>query len=391
MRNPYPILREMREVEPVVHVEMSGVGSWWLLRYGDVTSCLSNHRLFQMDPKLMVAPVLELPRLWQRQFAPLVKIMSKWLLAINPPEHTYLRHMMSQYFTIASLEQLRSRIREIVVFLLDRVQEKGQFDLIKDLAYPLPAAVISEIMGVSEEKRELIIRCSDLIVSELGLKVSPQGLAETQRVSLELTDYLRGLLAERRRNPGDDLLSMAAQAEVDGEAIGDDEILAECHMLLFAGHETTRYLIRNGVVTFLRHSEQLTLLRRQPQLMKSAVEEVLRYESPLFSTSRVVAEDTDLYGKLMKKGEVVLLVLAAANRDPERFEAPDRFDIGRDRIKQLAFGGGVHFCLGANLARMEAEIAFQELFQRMPNLQFASEDEGHALVLQHADSLLLSF
>jgi len=391
VRNPYPVLRELRDRSPVLYVEMYGTSAWWLLRYEDVTSCLGNHRLFRMDPKLMVASVFNLPKLWQKQFDPLVNIMSKWLLAINPPEHTYLRQMMSHSFTVATLERMRSRIEQIVDLLLDRVEKKGQFDLIRDLAYPLPAAVISEIIGVAEEKQDLIIRCSDLIVSELGLKASQKGLHKTQQASLELTDYLRRLLTERRKHPGDDLLSMATQAEVEGQRLSDDEILAECHMLLFAGHETTRYLIRNGVVTLMRHPEQLQLLKQHPELMKAAVEEVLRYESPLFSTSRVVATDTGIYGQAMKQGQVVMAVLAAANRDPAQFEEPDRFDIRRDRVKQVAFGGGIHFCLGANLARLEAEIAFQKLFERLPNLSFTTGDRDEALVLRHTASLPLNF
>jgi pimeloyl-[acyl-carrier protein] synthase len=390
--NPHSILHELRNTAPIIYVEMYGIGTWWLSRYNDVTSCLSDPRLFQMAPRLMVASIFTLPDEQQEQFDRLVKIMSKWLLAINPPEHTRLRHLLSPYFSPAALQQLRPRIEKIVDSLLARLQDRGKFDLIADFAYPLPAIAIGEIIGVPEEKQELIIRCSDLIASELGLKASLQGLEATQQASIELTEYLRELLGERRKNPREDLLSAIARSQTEGEVLSDDEILAECHMLLFAGHETTRYLIRNGVATLLKHPKQLQLLREHPELMRSAIEEILRYESPLFATSRVVAADTDFCGQPMQKDQVVLSLIAAANRDPAQFENPDCFDIAREPNKHIAFGGGSHFCLGANLARMEAEIAFHKLFEQMPNLHLAPESEKDLATfgLRHLNSLFLS-
>lgn len=189
IKNPHPLLHELRKRAPIIYVEMYGIGAWWLSRYHDATSCLSDPRLFQMAPRLMVASIFTLPDEQQQQFDRLVKIMSKWLLAINPPEHTRLRHLLNPYFSPASLQQLRPRIEKIVDALIDRlqaqVQAQGKFDAIADFAYPLPAIAIGEIIGIPEEKQELIIRCSDLIASELGLKVSLPGLEATQQATIE--------------------------------------------------------------------------------------------------------------------------------------------------------------------------------------------------------------
>jgi len=265
---------------------------------------------------------------------------------------------------------LRPRLQVLVDELLDTVQARGEMDLVRDLAYPLPAIVIAELLGAPPEDRENFKVWSDGIVAFQGSGVvSAELMAHSQHHLLEMRAFLAELMAERRREPRDDLLSRLVEAEMEGDRLTEAELLTTCVTLLTAGHETTTTLIANGLYTLLCHSQQMAQLRGNPALMPAAVEEMLRFESPLQRNPRRVAEDLEFGGQRMRRGDYVLQILGAANRDPDVFADPDYFNLVRQPNRHLAFGLGPHFCVGAPLARLEAPIAISTVLRRLPDLR----------------------
>jgi cytochrome P450 len=273
------------------------------------------------------------------------------------------------------VHSFRPSIRRLVVELLDRVRSTGEMDMIRDFACPLPLFVVSEIIGVPEEHRELMKRCAIDIVTFFG--TSPDSYAHHARAALrsvqEAGDRLLELLSERRRAPRMDLLTGLNQAADRGDVRSDEELVAVCIMLVFAAFETTTNLLGNGMLTLLRHPEQLQLLRERPELMKSAIDEMLRFETPVQRLSRMAAEDQEIRGRAIKTGDLMFLIAGAANRDPARFAAPDRFDCARGDSGHLGFGFHIHTCPGSTLAHLEASVAFSEILQRMPDLKLACD------------------
>jgi cytochrome P450 len=295
------------------------------------------------------------------------------LLFQDPPAHTRLRALVSKAFTPRAVEQLAPRIRRIVDDLLGAVAGRDRLDLIEAFAEPLPVIVIAEMLGIDPARRHDFKRWSD--ASALGLSpllTADQQAARAQSV-VELEAYLWAALAERRANPRDDLISALIAAEEAGDQLTDREIVTMCTLLLTAGNVTTTDLIGNGVWLLLRHPEQLRMLRDDPSLIANAVEEILRVESPVVQTSRIAMGDAEFGGCPIRRGESVLASLAAANRDPGATPEPDRFDITRPDIRHHSFGGGVHYCLGAPLARLEAQLAIPALLRRFPRLRLAEE------------------
>ena len=294
-------------------------------------------------------------------------LLLRSLLTIDGPEHRRLRGLVSKAFTPRRVEQLRPRLEQMVEELLDRAGEAGEMEVVRDLAHPLPVNAIAELMGVPADDRDFFRGCSQDLVQLLDPLQGRGGAEPMRRASHALFDYFRPLLAARRESPRDDLLSAMLAAEQDGDTLDELDLLSLSALLLVAGHETTSNLIASGVVTLLRHPDERKRLQDDPGLLKSAVDELLRFESPIQFTDRAAREDCEIGGQRIRRGQLVGAVIGAANRDPERFPDPDRLDLGRTDNHHLAFGQGSHFCLGSQLAKLEAEVALGALLRRFPD------------------------
>jgi cytochrome P450 len=354
LADPYPLYRRLREQDPV---HRSPLGFWVVTRYADV-------ELVLRDPRFGRGGFEALLDSQQGRLPPS-------MLFRDPPDHTRLRALVSRAFTPRVVEAMRPHIQAIVDRLLDRVAGARAMDVIADLAYPLPVTVICEMLGVPTEDHERIRQWSADVARSLdaiGPWAAPE-VAERGRTSRRaLAEYFRGLVAERRRQPQPDLLSSLIAAEERGDRLTEGELLSTCILLFVAGHETTVNLIGNGLLALLRHPDQLALLRGDPTVVPGAVEELLRYDSPVQRTARTTSEDVELGGRVIDKGSMVVAVVGAANRDPARFPEPDRLDVRRADTHHVSFGFGIHYCLGAPLARVEGQVAFATLLRRMPDL-----------------------
>jgi cytochrome P450 len=301
---------------------------------------------------------------------------SRPFLSLDPPDHTRLRAIVNKAFTPRVVENLRPRVRQIVDDLLDAAEKRGAMDVIEDVAYPLPVNVICEMMGVPAEDNVTFRAWSAEVARSLDPEdVIPQDVREKrERVFDQFRNYFSNLIEQKRARPGDDLLTALIQAEDAGDRLTHDELLATCILLLIAGHETTVNLVGNGMLALLRHPDQFALLRSDPSLIKTAIEELLRFDPPVQFTSRIALEEMTLEGGAhLDKYQQAVILLAAANRDPAQFSDPDRLDITREDNRHLAFGLGIHFCLGAPLARVEGQIAIGEMVRRFPNMRLAVE------------------
>lgn len=356
--DPYPLYHRLRSEAPLYWDEQSR--SWVVTRYADIAAMLRDARFLAQKP-LFTEPEL----------APLQQICERWMVLRDPPAHTRLRRLVNNAFTPRIVENLGPHIERMVGQMLERMQTAGSMELIQDLAFPLPVSVIALMLGVPPDRHTDFKRWSEALalLSEPPGVATVDALQHTNQAMVEFADYFRVLVDDKRRAPSEDLLSALIAAEEQGERLSLDELIANAILLLFAGHETTVNLIANGVYCLLRHPDQLALLRQDPDGIKGAVEEVLRFESPIQTTTRQLAEDLTWGSHAFRQGEIVLLVLGAANRDPEQFRDPDRFDITRSDNRHLAFGAGIHFCVGAPVSRLEAQIAIPMLLRRMPHLR----------------------
>jgi pimeloyl-[acyl-carrier protein] synthase len=381
--DPYPTYHRLRTEDPVHH---SPLGFWVLTRYDDVVAALR-------DPRLVKEP---LAAFVAARFGAPVPAMGLSMLDRDPPDHTRLRGLVSKAFTPRVVEGLRPRIQQIVDGLLDRAAERGSMDLIEEFAYPIPVAVICEMLGVPVEDHERfkgwsldVARGLDLIWLGPDSEVGRRSVAARKA----LGEYFRGLIAQRRAAPRSDMLSDLIAAEEAGDKLSEVELLATCILLLIAGHETTVNLIGNGTLALLRHRDQLERLRREPALIGSAVEELLRFDGPVQRTARIPSEDVVFGGRTIAKGEMVMPFIGAADRDPAQFPDPDRLDIGRADNRHIAFGWGIHFCLGAPLARIEGQIAINTLVRRLPKLELATSEPEYrqSLTLRGLKALPVAF
>jgi cytochrome P450 len=381
--DPYPMYHRLRAEDPVHH---SPLGFWILTRYDDVVAALRDPRL----AKEAIAGFLA------ARFGAPVPVMGLSMLDRDPPDHTRLRSLVSKAFTPRVVEGLRPRIQQIVDGLLDRARDAGAMDLIDEFAYPIPVNVICEMLGVPVEDHERfrgwsldIARGLDSILLPPDSEVPKRSVASRHA----LADYFRELIARRRASPRADLLSGLIAAEEAGDKLSENELLATCILLLIAGHETTVNLIGNGTLALLRHPDQLRRLRDNPALIGSAVEELLRFDGPVQRTARIPSEDVVIDGQTIAKGEMVMPFIGAADRDPAQFPEPDRLDIGRTDNRHIAFGWGIHFCLGAPLARVEGQIAINTLVQRLPKLALATDAPQfrESLTLRGLKSLPVTF
>ncbi len=363
--DPYAFYRRLREVDPVHWAD----GSWYLTRYADTVEVLK-------DPRFGLEIRSTLPTQQPREpgpYQPLSRLFDNWMLLRDPPDHTRLRGLVSKAFTPRVVERLHPFVEGIANELIDRVQYAVVMDLIADFALPLPVIAIAELLGAPPEDRDLFKMWSVPIARALDPNLTPAIAEEATRATLESEEYYRKMVAERRKNPKDDLTSDLIAAEEQGDKLSEDELLATCSLVLGAGHETTTNLIGNGTLALLRHPEQLEKLRNNPGLIQPAVEELLRYDSPVQMVHRLALEDVQIGDQVIRRGESVNILLGAANRDPERFPDPDQLDLTRENNHHLSFSHGIHFCVGAALARAEGQIAIQTLLRRMPNLELQSE------------------
>jgi len=363
MADPYPYYRRMREADPV-HWNDS-VRAWFLTRHADVVELLRDDR-FSAD------------RTRSERFRPPPphrRRPGRSMLVLDPPDHTRLRNLVNKAFTPRTVERLRSRVETITAELLDRIDGGDGFDLVRDFAYPLPVIVIAEMLGLPAADRTAFQEWSAVLVRGLDPLVSDQEQEVVLDARDALLDYLRGVLMQRRREPQEDMLTSLIAAEENGDIFSEGELLAMCNLLLVAGHETTVNLIGNGVLALLENPDQLDRLRRDPDLIGTAVDELLRYTSPVQWTGRVAAAEIELGGRTIQPPQSVIGILGAANRDPAVFPDPDRLDLGRHPNPHVAFGRGIHFCLGAPLAQLEAQVAMPMLLERFPRLRTAGEPE----------------
>jgi cytochrome P450 len=368
--NPYSLYRWLREHEPVRKDPLAPV--WVLTRYDDVFEMLRS-------PKFLKDPFASqrLPKLVRQQLgvgAEDTRVESEVvsMLFLDPPRHTKVRGVFARAFTPASLAELKPRIELIAQKRLDRVANSGRMDIIADLAYPLPVVVIAEMLGFPPEDYPRIKVWSDNLAAALSLNPTPKQQAKATETWGEMREYFDQVVARSKQQTGDSLLRRILEAEDDPDGLNREEIFTNCVLLLSAGHETTTNLIGNGMLALLRNRDQWELLVREPNLIESAVEEILRFDGPVQWTSRLGGEPIQLNGQTIQPGEIVLGCVGAANRDPEKFPDPDRFDIRRTGNRNLAFGSGIHYCLGAALARMEAEIAIGQLAARFPKMRLAT-------------------
>lgn len=370
LQNPYPDFKKVRDEAPLFWSEQ---GKYWLVTgYPEARSILHDNGFAKGF----------------RPFTPLQKIIahfvgaeelmnevSEWVALKNPPEHSRIRSCENKAFTPTTLGRLKPHIQETADKLLDGVQNKGQMELISEYAFVLPVIVIAEMLGVPVQDREKLREWSDILTSllEPSHTMNPGKMHELLHANKAFKDYLRPLVEERRKNPQQDLISELIKTQAETEKMTDEELVANCVFMLIAGHETTVKLIGNGVHALLTNPDQLELLKKNPDMTPHAVEEILRYQSPVQILRRLPTHDVEIGGHKIEKDALVVIALGACNRDPRVFPDPEKFDITRAEIKHLAFGEGIHFCLGAYLARAEAEIALRTLFNRMPNLSLKSD------------------
>jgi hypothetical protein len=367
--DPYPLYRRYREEQPVCRGEM---GFWTFTRYEDVLRILREPR-FSSDPRNATAIQQFLPQDTDTP-SPIRDGAGRVLLFTDPPDHTRMRTLVNKAFTARRVESLRPRIQELVDGLLEPVRERGEMDVIADLAYPLPAVVICELMGVPTEDHDRFREWSRDVAPVLDPINPPEVDARAIEALGHFGDYFTELIAKRRAEPRDDLLTALIAAETDEGKLDQEELLSICGLVFIAGHETTQNLIGNGLLALLRNPDQLRILREDRGHIRNAIEELLRYDSPVQLTARSALDDVEVGDHTVPKGEEVVVFLGSANRDPAMFADPDRLDVRREHIQVASFGAGVHFCLGAPLARVEGQITFATLLDRFADIALATDE-----------------
>jgi cytochrome P450 len=366
LANPYPLYHRLRSEDPV-HWDPF-LHAWVVTRYADVIT------VFQRFLANRTPTPEQLTALGLSALTPLAQVMVRQMLFLDPPDHGRVRGLAAKAFTPRRVEVVRSHIQDITGSLLDAVLARGtgRMDVIADLAYPLPAIVTAELLGVPTSDWKQLTTWSGDFAQVLGnFQHNPDHASRVLRSLEEMLSYFRAAVRDHRDHPRDGLISALLNAEIDGDRLTEEEVVANVIVTMVGGQETTTNLIGNGILTLLRKPDQLELLRTEFSLVPSAVEELLRYESPSQQTARLAPDDVMLGGKVIRKRQAVIAVMGAANRDPERFPDPDRLDLTRQDNRHVAFAWAGHFCFGAPLARIEGQTAFETLLKRMPNLQLA--------------------
>ncbi len=362
--NPYPTYKELRERDPYHPSPLTG--ALVVSKYDDVDAILRNYKVFSNER----GPVGTRNR---RNIGEQIENeLQPSMLSLDPPDHTRLRGLVSRAFTPRQIAKMEDHIRETAHALLDEVEGQNEFDLMSNLAALLPTVVIAEMIGVPTEDRQQFKEWSDRFARVLEPNLSQDELGVVFDTAQLFDKYFKGIVAEHREQPRDDLVSRLIEAEEEGDKLTEDEMIVTLRLLLVAGNETTTNLIGNGLKALLEHPEQLELLRQRPELIDNAIEELLRYDSPVQLDGRVTLDEFDLDRHTLKPGRPVSLLVGGANRDPEEFSDPETLDITREDAGNISFGRGIHHCLGAPLARLEGKIAFEALLERFDDLQFGS-------------------
>ena len=371
LRDPYSTYRRYLDGRGLQYLDIHG-GVWAVFKHADCSSFLRDPRL---SAKRTGTLIDEFPAEKQKEFAQLARTFSLWMLFFDAPEHTRLRKLLNKGFSPAAIESLRPQIEKIVDRLLIPLRKKHRMDILPQFAHPLPVYVIAEMLSVPESLHQQFIDWSNAIATLFGNPYRGlDDLVAVQQAIHGLTNYFRDAVAVRRKQKGNDLISLLMQIEEDGDVLTEEELYAQCVMLLFGGHETTRNLTGNGLHTLLRHPEHASELRENPELIRSAVEELLRYESPVQYTGRMVLQDFEFCGVQARRGQEIIFMLGAANRDAHQFKDPDRLDLKRANNPHLAFGAGAHFCIGNQLARLEGQVAILKILQKFPEMRSASAE-----------------
>jgi pimeloyl-[acyl-carrier protein] synthase len=368
LANPYPLYRRLRTEDPV-HWDPY-LHAWIITRYDDVNT------VFRRLSADRTPPPESFEALGVPEVAPIARVMVQQMLFLDAPAHTRLRRLAGHAFQPAHVNNLRRHIQGIADRLIDDIEARGagRMDLLADFAEPLPAMVTTELLGVPVDDHGKLKDWSVTFAGMLGnFQHNPDGLVAVLDAVDNLTSYFRDAIRNQRRHPREGLVGTLLAAEVDGDRLTDDEVAANCIITMVGGLETTTNLIGNGMLTLLRNPAAMHRLRTEPEIMANAVEELLRYESPSQHTGRIARDDIVLSGRQIRKGQAVIAVMAAGNRDPERFPEPDRVDFDRPDNRHLAFGWAAHFCFGAPLARLEAQISFMSLLRRFPEIQLLDE------------------
>jgi cytochrome P450 len=385
--DPFPVFQWLRDEDPA-HWSPYLKG-WVLTRYDDVRRVCLDERMSsdRLRPFFASLPGGEAARM-----AELIRILTLWMVFRDPPEHTRLRRLASRVFHVRSMQALRPNVEAIAAWLLERIGERPSFDFIADFAGPLPALVIIDMLGAPRSELARLKRLSDEMALFIGsARVSEAKYPRAEAATREMAELFRGLIAERRAAPREDLLSRLVHLEDDGERLSEDELVATCVLLLFAGHETTTHHLANGLAALTRFPGQMAKLRRSPGLAAAAVEELLRYDGPIGAQVRIVQEPQTLHGKPLQRGDRVFLMLNSANRDPRAFPEPDRLDLERSGVAHLTFGFGPHICLGFPLARLEGQVALPAVLARWREIEVedAPREWIDSLVLRGMKSLPL--
>jgi len=370
LQDPYPMYARMHEGGPLHLLDVDGKwAAWAIFSHAECSSVAKDPKLSAKRAQQMLGP---LPPSSRAEFSELARMLNLWLIFMDAPEHTRLRKLLNKGFSPAAVEALRPQVESLVDRKLKPLKRGSEVELMRVFANPMPVNIITEMMGVSEDLHPTFAQWSRALAAFRG---NPDRTVEEARAAqdalIAMTEYFRKTVAERRRNKGNDLISLLIDIEEDGEVLTEDELYAQCIALLFAGHETTRNLIGNGMYTLLKHPEATAELREKPELIRSAVEELLRFESPVQFTARVLREDIEVCGQRIPKRWSILCMLGAANRDPKQFKNPNELDLKRLNNQHLAFSAGPHFCIGNQLARLEGQIAILNLVQRFPEMKLA--------------------
>jgi len=372
--NPYPVYRELRQKAPVYWLEESqSKGLWVISRYRDVVKCLRDNRL--SSGRGRGSTILKaLPEADRERFAGFLKFYNLWLLLIDPPKHTRLRKLSNRGFSIGNIEKLREYIKSVTGELIHSALLKGRMNFLDDFAYKLPAVIIARLLGCPRDDAQQLVAWSNDIAILIGLKeISLEILQQIERSYLAITAYFKEHIQRLKKHPEYHVLSSLIAAAEDEEHLTLEELYAQCVVLLVGGHETTRNLLGNGLYLLFQHPDQFEKLKRDPGLIPSAVEEILRFESPVQFVGRAAIESFEIHDQRIEKDDLIMLMIAAANRDPEIFPNPEVFDIERKPNKHLSFGLGIHYCLGAGLARMQAQIALEQLLSLAPDMTLLTE------------------
>lgn len=366
LKNPYPCYEKLRTGESIYWSDL--FNAWLCVHYDEVRTL---YKHVGLSSKRVEAIVARIPNYSSMQ--DFVDSLSLWLLFCDPPQHTRIRSLVSKAFTPKFVQSMHSRVQDIVDDLLDTFLEKKCCDFIAEFAYPLPVIVIADMLGLQREDRSWLKEKSNSIASILGSPKPTSDMAKNANDCVrELNDYFRRVIEERRKNPREDLISTFVRCE--GEVLETNEILATCGVLLFGGHETTTNLLGNGLYTLIHHSDELQKLYKNKSLLATAIEEMLRFESPVQWNTRVATQEITIAGKTISPGQNVIMLIGSANRDERAFSQADKFDIQRKNNKHLAFGYGTHFCIGSALSRLEANVAFNTLLSKMRNIEIDAEE-----------------